>query len=116
DLTSGQKTGWFFDQRDNRAFMGRLAHDATAIDLYTHTGGFAIACAKGGAVAVTAVDRSAHSLELAAKGAAANGVTCAFEKSEVFPFLENAVQKKKQWDVVVSDPPAFIKSKKDLKS
>jgi 23S rRNA (cytosine1962-C5)-methyltransferase len=116
DLTSGQKTGWFFDQRDNRAFMGSLAHGATAIDLYTHTGGFAIACARGGATAVTAVDRSTHSLELASKAAMANGVTCTFEKSEVFPFLERAVHRKIQWDVVVSDPPAFVKSKKDLKA
>jgi 23S rRNA (cytosine1962-C5)-methyltransferase len=116
DLASGQKTGWFFDQRDNRAFMGNLSKGASALDLYTHTGGFAIACARGGATAVTAVDRSAHSLELAAKAAKANSVTCSFEKAEVFPFLENAVRQKKTWQVVVADPPAFVKSKKDLKA
>ncbi len=116
DLTSGQKTGWFFDQRDNRAFMGSLSKGASALDLYTHTGGFAVACARGGASAVTAVDRSAHSLDLAAKAAKASGVTCAFEKAEVFPFLENAVRQKKTWQVVVADPPAFVKSKKDLKA
>ncbi|MCC6913066.1 MAG: class I SAM-dependent rRNA methyltransferase [Rhodospirillaceae bacterium] len=116
DLTSGQKTGWFFDQRDNRAFMGKLAKGASAIDLYTHTGGFAMACALGGAKSVTAVDRSAHSLELAAKAAAANKVACTFEKAEVFPFLESAVRAGKTWDVVIADPPAFVKSKKDLKA
>ena len=116
DLTSGQKTGWFFDQRDNRAFMGTVSKGATALDLYTHTGGFAIACARGGASAVTAVDRSAHSLDLAAKAAKASGVACTFEKAEVFPFLENAVRQKKTWQVVVADPPAFVKSKKDLKA
>ncbi|MDP1629989.1 MAG: class I SAM-dependent rRNA methyltransferase, partial [Caulobacter sp.] len=116
DLTSGQKTGWFFDQRDNRAFVGSLSKGAGALDLYTHTGGFAIACARGGAARVTAVDRSAHSLDLAAKAARANDVACTFEKAEVFPFLENAVREKKSWQVVVADPPAFVKSKKDLKA
>jgi 23S rRNA (cytosine1962-C5)-methyltransferase len=116
DLTSGQKTGWFFDQRDNRAFMGSVSKGASALDLYTHTGGFAIACARGGASRVTAVDRSAHSLDLAAKAAKANGVACTFEKAEVFPFLEIAVREKKTWQVVVADPPAFVKSKKDLKA
>jgi 23S rRNA (cytosine1962-C5)-methyltransferase len=116
DLSSGQKTGWFFDQRDNRAFMGNLSKGASALDLYTHTGGFAVACARGGATAVTAVDRSAHALELAAKAAKANGVACTFEKSEVYPFLENAARQKKSWQVVIADPPAFVKSKKDLKA
>lgn len=116
DLTSGQKTGWFFDQRDNRAFMGSLSKGASALDLFTHTGGFAVACARGGATSVTAVDRSAHALELAAKAAKANGVVCTFEKADVFPFLENAVRQKKSWQVVVADPPAFVKSKKDLKA
>lgn len=116
DLTSGQKTGWFFDQRDNRAFMGGVSKGASALDLYTHTGGFAIACARGGAANVIAVDRSAHSLDLAAKAAKANNVACTFEKAEVFPFLENAVRQKKTWQVVVADPPAFVKSKKDLKA
>jgi len=116
DLTSGQKTGWFFDQRDNRAFMGSVSKGASALDLYTHTGGFAIASARGGASRVTAVDRSAHSLDLAAKAAKANDVACTFEKAEVFPFLENAVREKKTWQVVVADPPAFVKSKKDLKA
>jgi len=116
DLTSGQKTGWFFDQRDNRAFMASLSKGADVLDLYTHTGGFGVACARGGATAVTAVDRSAHALELAAKAAAASNVACAFEKAEVFPFLENAVRGKKSWQVVVADPPAFVKSKKDLKA
>ena len=116
DLAGGQKTGWFFDQRDNRAFMGGLSKGARALDLYTHTGGFAIAMARGGAAAVTGVDRSAHALELAAKAATANSAVCVFEKAEVFPFLENALRRKEKWDVVVADPPAFVKSKKDLKA
>lgn len=116
DLASGQKTGWFFDQRDNRAFMGGLSGGSSALDLYAHTGGFAIAMARGGAKSVTAVDRSAPSLELAAKAAKANSVSLALEKAEVFPFLENALRQKRTWQVIVADPPAFVKSKKDLKA
>ncbi|MBX7200516.1 MAG: class I SAM-dependent methyltransferase, partial [Rhodospirillaceae bacterium] len=69
DLLSGQKTGWFFDQRDNHAYMAGLAKGAAVLDLYTHTGGFALAAAKAGARAVTGVDSSAHALELAEKAA-----------------------------------------------
>jgi 23S rRNA (cytosine1962-C5)-methyltransferase len=115
DLMSGQKTGWFFDQRDNHAFMASLSKGARVLDLYTHTGGFALPAAKAGATEVLGVDRSAPALELAAKAAKANGVTCAFEKAEVFPFLDAALTRKATWDVVIGDPPAFVKSRKDMK-
>jgi 23S rRNA (cytosine1962-C5)-methyltransferase len=62
DLMSGQKTGWFFDQRDNHAFMGSLSKGARVLDLYTHTGGFALPAAKAGATEVLGVDRSAPAL------------------------------------------------------
>lgn len=116
DLMSGQKTGWFFDQRDNHAFMAALSKGARVLDLYTHTGGFALPAARAGAKDVLAVDRSAPALDLAAKAAAANGVVCQFEKAEVFPFLDAALARKAQWDVVIGDPPAFVKSRKDLKA
>ena len=116
DLLSGQKTGWFFDQRDNRAFMASLSRGATVVDLYTHTGGFALAAAKGGASAVTGVDGSAHAVELATKAAKANASDATFERSDVFAFLESAVARKARWDVVIADPPAFVKSRKDLKA
>ena len=118
DLMSGQKTGWFFDQRDNHAFMATLSRGATVLDLYTHTGGFALPAAKAGAKEVLAVDRSAPALELAAKAAAANNVAniCTFERAEVFPFLEAALSRQARWDVVIGDPPAFVKSRKDIKA
>jgi 23S rRNA (cytosine1962-C5)-methyltransferase len=118
DLISGQKTGWFFDQRDNHAFMASLAKNASVLDLYTHTGGFALPAARAGARKVLGVDRSAPALELAAKGAEANGIsaTCAFERAEVFPFLEAASSRAARWDVVIADPPPFVKSRKDLKA
>ncbi|MSO72451.1 MAG: class I SAM-dependent rRNA methyltransferase [Rhodospirillaceae bacterium] len=118
DLMSGQKTGWFFDQRDNRAFMAALSRGAAVLDLFTHTGGFAVPCARTGAKAVLGVDRSEASLALAVKAAEANGVAgnCKFERAEVFPFLEAALSRKSLWDMVIADPPAFVKSKKDLKA
>ncbi len=113
DLLSGQKTGWFFDQRDNHAYMAGLAKGAAVLDLYTHTGGFALAAAKAGARAVTGVDSSAHALELAEK--AAQGAA-KFERSDVFAYLEAASARKAKWDVVIADPPAFVKSRKDLQA
>jgi len=115
DLMGGQKTGWFFDQRDNRAFMASLSKDRSVLDLYSHTGAFGLAAAVAGAKDVTAVDSSQLALDLAIKGAEANNVKarCTFTKAEVFAFLEKAGEKK--WDVVIADPPAFVKSRKDLK-
>ena len=115
---TGQKTGWFFDQRDNRAFMASLSKGATVVDFYTHTGGFAIAAAKAGAVHVTAVDRSQHALDLAAAAATENGVADRFTvtRGEVYGVLEQAASRGETWQVVIADPPAFVKSKKDLKA
>ncbi|MDX2141819.1 MAG: class I SAM-dependent rRNA methyltransferase [Rhodospirillaceae bacterium] len=116
DLMGGQKTGWFFDQRDNRAFVAALAKGKTVIDLYTHTGGFALACAQAGAIRVLGVDGSAAALDLATKAASANGLaaTSKFERADVFEFLAGS-QSKDKFDVVIADPPAFVKSRKDLK-
>jgi len=118
DVREGQKTGWFFDQRDNRAFMADLARGGRVIDCYTYAGGFGVLAAVRGAAHVTLVDRSAHSLELAAKAAEANGVAdrCEMRKADVFEELERLVQKQERFDVVICDPPAFVKSKKELGS
>ena len=117
DPLGGQKTGWFFDQRDNRAFVAGLANDHKVLDLYTHTGGFAIACAANGAKSALGIDGSALALELATKAAAANNLSsiCKFERADVFDFLDAASNRKDKFDVVVADPPAFVKSRKDLK-
>ena len=118
DVIGGQKTGWFFDQRDNRAFMASLSEGATVVDLYTHTGGFAVAAAKAGAARVTAVDSSQHALDLAARAAKDNGVADRFAvtRGEVYGVLEQAAARKETWQVVIADPPAFVKSRKDLKA
>jgi 23S rRNA (cytosine1962-C5)-methyltransferase len=116
DLVSGQKTGWFYDQRDNRAFMAKLAKGARVLDLYCFVGGFAIAVAVAGATDVAGIDSSAPSLALAAKSAALNGVgeRCRFRRGEVFAELQTLASAGDRFDVVMADPPAFVKSKKDL--
>jgi 23S rRNA (cytosine1962-C5)-methyltransferase len=114
DLMDGQKTGWFFDQRDNRAFMARLAKGRSVLDVYTYAGGFAVQAAKAGAAEVVAVDRSEHSLALAERAAALNGVTVQVVRAEAFAEMERLSAAGMRFGVVVADPPAFVKVKKDL--
>ena len=116
DVIAGQKTGWFYDQRDNRAAVARLASGGRVLDLYAYGGGFAIAAARGGAAEVIAVDRSAPALALAEKSAASNGVAarCRFVRAEAFAEMERLATDAARFDIVVADPPAFVKSKKDL--
>lgn len=117
DLMSGQKTGWFYDQRFNRTFAGRLCGGARVLDLYCYAGAFAVRAAAAGATAVTAIDRAEAALELGRQSAKLNNVEaiCQFEKAEVFKALEARGAKNQTFDIVHCDPPAFVKSKKDLK-
>ncbi len=118
DLAEGQKTGWFFDQRDNRAFMAKLAKGRRAIDFYCYAGGFGLQMALAGASEVAMVDGSASALELAKLSASLNGVAarCRFVRSEAFAEMERLAAAQERFGVVVADPPAFVKSKKDLMS
>jgi 23S rRNA (cytosine1962-C5)-methyltransferase len=111
----GQKTGYFLDQRENRALVGRLARGARVLDLYTYAGGFALAAARGGATSVTAVDVSARALERARAHFALNqlGSLDAIE-SDVFRYLEQAPAG--AYDLVVCDPPKFARARKDLEA
>lgn len=116
DLMEGQKTGWFFDQRDNRAWVASLAKDATMLDVFCHTGGFGVTAGKGGAENITFVDSSAAALEMVKKNAALNGIEkkCQVIEGKAFDVMEKLGVTKKTYDVVVVDPPAFIKSRKDM--
>jgi 23S rRNA (cytosine1962-C5)-methyltransferase len=116
DLSGGQKTGWFFDQRDNRAMMTELALGARMLDVYSYSGGFAILAAMTGAREVLAIDRSEPALALAAKAAELNGVAarCRFERGDAFETLEALASRGERFDIVVADPPAFVKSRKEL--
>ena len=116
DAREGQKTGWFFDQRDNRRFVAALCSGGLVLDLYCYTGGFAVQAAMAGADAVLAVDRSEAALALAAEAADLNGVgpRCRFQRAEIFGMLDSLAGTGERFDVVIADPPAFVKSKKDL--
>ena len=115
DLLGGQKTGWFFDQRENRARVARLAKGGTMLDAFCHTGGFGLQAAAAGATKVTLLDRSAHALDLAMATAAANGLAGRVTalKAEALEELERMNATGASFDVVVADPPAFAKSRKD---
>ncbi|MBV8937788.1 MAG: class I SAM-dependent rRNA methyltransferase [Alphaproteobacteria bacterium] len=116
DLLAGQKTGWFFDQRDNRRFVAALARGARVLDLYCFTGGFAVQAARAGAVAVLGVDRSEPALALAVETAQLNGVadTCSFRRAEAFAEAARLAALGERFDIVIADPPAFAKSRKDV--
>jgi 23S rRNA (cytosine1962-C5)-methyltransferase len=112
---SSQKTGWFFDQRDNRAFVASLAEGARVLDVYAYAGGFAVQAALKGASEVLAVDRSAAALESARWAAAENGVGEKVKtgEEEAFEALDRLAAAGERYGLVVVDPPAFIKSRKD---
>lgn len=118
DLTGGQKTGLFYDQRPNHAFTARLARGAGVLDVFSHVGGFALAALAGGAASALAIDASAPALELAAGGARATGVADRFatRQGDAFEVLEALGQDGARFDLVICDPPAFAPSKPALEA
>ena len=114
DLASGQKTGWYYDQRDNRAFIAALAKGKSVLDAYSYTGGFGLLAAKAGAKEVLCLDSSAPALALAEESARLDKVTIQAVKADVFEELERLGAAGEKFDIVVADPPPFVKSKKDL--
>jgi 23S rRNA (cytosine1962-C5)-methyltransferase len=114
DLREGQKTGWYYDQRDNRAFIAPLAKGKTVLDAYSYTGGFGILAAKAGAREVVCVDSSAPALALAEESARANAISIKPVRADVFEELERLAAAGERFDIVLADPPPFVKSKKDL--
>ncbi|MDX2485005.1 MAG: class I SAM-dependent rRNA methyltransferase [Pseudodonghicola sp.] len=119
DLTGGQKTGLYYDQRPNHAFAARLTGKGTRVlDVFSHVGGFALAMLAAGAEHALAVDGSAPALELATQGAAASGVADRFEtrQGDAFDTLTALAEEGAQFDVVVCDPPAFAPNKQALEA
>ena len=119
DLTGGQKTGLYYDQRPNHAFGARLAADgARVLDVFSHVGGFALAALAGGAESALAVDGSAPALALASQGAAAGAVADRFatRQGDAFEILTALQSEGAEFDLVICDPPAFAPSKKALEA
>ncbi|MEF3047509.1 RSP_2647 family RNA methyltransferase [Pseudotabrizicola sp. L79] len=118
DLLGGQKTGLFYDQRPNHAFAARLARGARVLDVFSHVGGFGLACLAGGAASTLCVDGSAPALDLAAQGAKAMGMESRFaaRQGDAFAVLEALAEEGAQFDVVICDPPAFAPAKPALEA
>ncbi|TFL16597.1 RSP_2647 family RNA methyltransferase [Jannaschia formosa] len=114
DLTGGQKTGLFYDQRPNHAFVARLAKGARVLDVFAHVGGFALAALAAGAAEAVAVDGSAPALELAEGGARAMGKTLGTRKGDAFAQMTELAEAGERFDIVVADPPAFAPAKPAL--
>jgi len=117
DVENGQKTGFFLDQKYNRAAVARLAKGHTVLDCFTHTGSFALNAALGGAKHVTAVDISEDAIEMAKRNAERNGLSdrMDFIATDVFDLLPTLAEKKHDYDFVILDPPAFTKNRKTVK-
>jgi len=117
-LVDGQKTGWFYDHRENRAFMQRFCADKSVLDVFSYAGGWGVQAAAAGASSVVCVDSSATALDLVLHNAGLNDVgdkvsSLQGKAAEVM----KALQKDQcRFDIIVLDPPAFIKRKKDQKS
>ncbi|MFM7333507.1 MAG: RSP_2647 family RNA methyltransferase [Tabrizicola sp.] len=118
DLMGGQKTGLFFDQRENHGFAARLAHGARVLDVFSHVGGFALAALAHGAASALAVDASAAALDLAGQGAQASGFGDRFatRQGDAFEVLESLGTEVARFDLVVCDPPAFAPGKPALEA
>ena len=118
DLTGGQKTGLFLDQRDNHAFAARLAGGGAVLDVFSHVGGFGLAALAAGAGSALAVDGSEPALDLARAGAAAMGMADRFatRHGDAFAALESLATEGASFDLVVCDPPAFAPHKGALEA
>ena len=112
-LAEGQKTGWFFDQAPSRAAVARHSAGARVLDVFSYAGGFGLQAARAGAREVTCVDASAAALSSVEATAAANGLSVATARGDAFEVLEGMARERRRFDVVVVDPPAFIKRRKD---
>ena len=114
-LAEGQKTGWFFDQSANRRALSKYVRTgARVLDVFSYVGALGVRAARDGAREVTCVDSSVAALELAAANAERNGLEVVTRKGDAFDVLEDLAQQGARFDVVVIDPPAFAKRKKDV--
>ncbi len=118
NVEDGQKTGFFLDQKYNRAAIAKLCKGKKVLDCFTHTGSFALNAAKAGASSVLGVDASELGVEQARENARLNGVenTTEFVCRDVFELLPELVEQGEQYDVVILDPPAFTKSRNSVKN
>ena len=117
-LGAGQKTGWFFDQRSNRLAMHKYVKRQRVLDVFSYIGAWGVQAARAGATEVCCVDASAPAQELLANNTVANGVDALVhrERGDAFEVLKVMRSERRRFDVVIVDPPAFIKRRKDIRN
>ncbi len=113
-VVAGQKTGWFYDQRENRQRLRQLAADRSVLDVCTYTGGWAVQAGAGGAREICCVDESEGALEFCRRNGIANGLDLEVRKADAFDAMRQLGQEGRRFDIVVVDPPAFVKRRKDI--
>ncbi len=118
NVVDGQKTGWFYDHRISRAKVAEIAKDKTVLDLFSYSGAWGIPAAMAGATETTCVDSSESALEMAKQSAALNHVEdkMVFIRDDVFEYLKKAREEHQHYDIIILDPPALVKRKKDFKA
>ena len=116
DPINGQKTGFFLDQRDNRARVEKLSKGKSVLNIFSYTGGFSVYAARGGAKQVVSVDFSAPALEAAVRNMAHNNLTVPHETmaEDAFDVLARMASQKRLFDMVIIDPPMFAHSEKQV--
>ena len=114
-LAGGQKTGWFFDQAANRLALRKCVGGARVLDIFSYVGAWGLGALRAGATEVTCVDSSAAALSALSASAAANGLKPDILRGDAFDVLGSLHAQRRKFDVVVIDPPAFIKRKKDVR-
>jgi 23S rRNA (cytosine1962-C5)-methyltransferase len=115
-LRTGQKTGWFYDQRDNRERLSRYVSGKRVLDVFSYIGGWALRANRFGAATASCLDSSAPALEMAQRNAALNGVELETIKGQALDMLKQLRDQQRLFDVVIVDPPALIKRKKDAEA
>lgn len=115
-ILTGQKTGWFYDHRMNRARMQAYCKDKKVLDLFSYVGGWGVQAAAAGASSVLCVDASSVALDEVEKNAALNNVSekVGTMQGDAFEALKQLISEGEKFDVIVLDPPAFIKRRKDI--
>ncbi|HEX3030305.1 MAG TPA: class I SAM-dependent rRNA methyltransferase, partial [Clostridia bacterium] len=113
DVENGQKTGFFLDQKENRAAIKPFVKDSKVLDCFTHTGSFALHAGYYGASSVLGIDISEHAVEFASKNARLNGLEdkCRFQTANTFDILRDYYDNGETFDTIILDPPAFTKSR-----
>ena len=118
DAMHGQKTGWFYDHRDNRLYLNHLARGKRILDVFCYAGAFGVQVARHGAEKVECIDSSERALAMLTENAKRNQIAdrITTHQGNAFEVLQQFIEENRQFDMVILDPPAFIKRQKDKKS